>query len=104
MFFLFTCYIFLKGGASYITNHIYIYIYTHTHATDKIFFLLKGTTYYLLWGMVKGSRPNGDMGYVHCALTPPLRNPGSISQHRHNICKEHLQSVYTTVAYTVYEN
>lgn len=23
--------------------------------------------------MVKGFRPNGDMGYVHCALTPPLR-------------------------------
>lgn len=22
--------------------------------------------------MVKGFRPNGDMGYVHCALTPPL--------------------------------
>lgn len=24
-------------------------------------------------GMVKGFRPNGDMGYVHCALTPPLK-------------------------------
>lgn len=23
--------------------------------------------------MVKGFRPNGDMGYVHCALTPPLK-------------------------------
>lgn len=71
---------FLKGGASYITNHIYIYIHTHTHAhtrahthtyihtyihaTDKIF--LKDTTY-LVWGWVKGS--DGVMGYFHCALT-----------------------------------
>lgn len=49
---------------------LYIYIYTHIHATDKIF--LKDTTYYLIWGMVKGFGPIGDMGYVHCALTPPL--------------------------------
>lgn len=51
-------------------------------------------------GMVKGFRPNGDMGYVHCALTPPLR----IQDPFPNIFKTSERTsleLYTTVAYTV---
>lgn len=63
---------FLKGGASYITNHIYRFIYTrtHTHATDKI--VLK-VQHIISYGDGKG-----DVGYVHCALTPPLKGRRSV--------------------------
>lgn len=62
---------FLKG-ASYITNHIYRFIYTrtHTHATDKI--VLK-VQHIISYGDGKG-----DVGYVHCALTPPLKGRRSV--------------------------
>lgn len=51
-------------------------------------------------GMVKGFRPNGDMGYVHCALTPPLKIQDPFPN-----TFEHLErtSLYTTVACTVCE-
>lgn len=49
--------------------------------------------------MVKGFRPNGDMGYVHCALTPPLKIQDPFS----NIFKtsERMSLELYTVAYTV---
>lgn len=53
------------------------YIYIHTHTTDKI--VLKDTTYYLIWGMVKGFRPNGDMGICSLCIDPtPFKIQGSV--------------------------
>lgn len=51
--------------------------------------------------MVKGFRPNGDMGYVHCALTPPLIIQDPFPNIFKTFLKERLLELYTTVAYTV---
>lgn len=88
MSFLFTCYIFLKGGASYITNHIYIYIYTHTHPythsrthTPQIKYFFKRYNIFSHMGDGKGIRTKRWHGICSLCIDPsPPKNPRSFPQ------------------------